>query len=165
VLDINNRQKLRIAEIVAAKESPGCKLALFGFSYKKNTSDTRSTPVASVVAHLIAKGFRVSVHDPEVSAFGFEAEMELQAKRNFFNSPEMEFCGKDVDKCVNGAHAILVMTEWDCFRTYDYRQIVDQMSGKTIYDFRCYMDQEFLRSGSCFDRAFQLGVGWLTPSI
>ena len=35
----------------------GGKIAVFGFSYKKNTSDTRSTPAATIVARLAQNGF------------------------------------------------------------------------------------------------------------
>ena len=77
MLDINQRQKQRIAEIVTANEVPSSKIAVFGFSYKKNTSDTRSTPVALIISLLLEKGFCISVHDPQVTKVGFEAEMEL----------------------------------------------------------------------------------------
>jgi len=53
-----------MAEIVTQAEPAASKLAVFGFSYKKNTSDTRSTPVALIISLLLAKGFTVSVHDP-----------------------------------------------------------------------------------------------------
>jgi UDPglucose 6-dehydrogenase len=57
VLDINQKQKVRMTDIVAENEPAACKLAVFGFSYKKNTSDTRSTPVAQVIACLLERGF------------------------------------------------------------------------------------------------------------
>ena len=40
------------------------KIAVFGFSYKKNTSDTRCTPAATIVARLALSGFNVAIHDP-----------------------------------------------------------------------------------------------------
>ena len=40
------------------------KIAVFGFSYKKNTSDTRTSPVALFVYRLALKGFHVVIHDP-----------------------------------------------------------------------------------------------------
>ena len=42
------------------------KIAVFGFSYKKGTSDTRSAPAVTVVAGLARLGFQVAVHDPQV---------------------------------------------------------------------------------------------------
>ena len=57
---------MRIAEIVknTEKSEDQDKLAIFGFSYKKNTSDTRSTPVALILSKLVENGFNISVHDP-----------------------------------------------------------------------------------------------------
>jgi UDPglucose 6-dehydrogenase len=164
VLDINQRQKARLAELVIQNEQSGTKLAIFGLSYKKDTSDTRETPVALIISNLLASGFKLSLHDPQVSPVGFEAELELQTTRNFTNSPDMEFCGNDTERCATGADAILVMTEWDCFKTYNYDAIAPLMRQKTIYDFRCFMDQKLLISRS-FDRAFQLGVGWLPRDL
>jgi UDP-glucose 6-dehydrogenase len=66
----------------------------------------------------------------------------------------MEFCGNNIERAVSGAKAILIMTEWDCFKEYDYRSICSLMTKKTIYDFRCFMDKAFLSSGACFDNAF-----------
>ena len=40
------------------------KVAVMGFSYKKNTSDPRTTPVALFVHRLAQKGFHVVIHDP-----------------------------------------------------------------------------------------------------
>jgi len=50
VLDINQRQKKRLAEVVIKTETPCTKLAIFGFSYKKDTGDTRNTPVTSIIS-------------------------------------------------------------------------------------------------------------------
>lgn len=54
------------------------KVAIFGFSYKKNTSDTRCTPAATIVARLAQSGFDVAIHDPQVTRVGFEVEMIAQ---------------------------------------------------------------------------------------
>ena len=64
VLDINQRQKARLAEVVSKNELPGATLAIFGLSYKKDTSDTRNTPVAFIVSTLLALGFNLRLHDP-----------------------------------------------------------------------------------------------------
>ena len=40
------------------------KIAVFGFSFKKNTSDTRFTPAATIVARLAISGFNIAIHDP-----------------------------------------------------------------------------------------------------
>ena len=64
VLDVNVHQKHRLAQLVI-DSLPGSamKIALFGFSYKKNTSDTRSTP-SVVLTHKLMQRFQVAIHDP-----------------------------------------------------------------------------------------------------
>ena len=71
---------------------------------------------------------------------GFEAELEMQTRRNLSNSPGLEFCGADFESCSESAGAVLILTEWDCFKDYDYRHITSLMGEKpAIYDFRCFM--------------------------
>ena len=64
--------------------------------------------------------------------------------------------------------AVLILTEWDEFKTYDYSKITSVMAQgdaqKTIYDFRQLLARDVLVS-SPFERAFQLGVGWLKEGI
>ena len=69
VLNSNQHQKIRLAELVGKNEKTceNTKIAVFGFSYKKNTSDTRTTPVALFVHRLALKGFHVTIHDPQVT--------------------------------------------------------------------------------------------------
>ena len=60
------------------------------------------------------------------------------------------------------ASAIVVMTEWDAFKTYDYGALSALMAGgpRTFYDLRNIMARDTLVELP-FDNAFQLGVGWL----
>lgn len=59
VLDLNLHQKTRLADVVIKHEAVSAKggahttIAVFGFSYKKNTSDTRCTPCVSIIAKLV----------------------------------------------------------------------------------------------------------------
>ena len=89
---------------------------MFGFSYKKNTSDTRSTPAAQIVAQL-ARGREVAVHDPQVTDSGFEFEMAAQGYSLGDENLSITFCGPDYSKAVEGAEAIVILTEWDQFKT------------------------------------------------
>lgn len=55
-----------------------------------------------------------------MSLAGFEAEFEAQSHQNISDNPQIMFCGRDIENCANDADALLLMTEWDCFKTYDY---------------------------------------------
>jgi UDPglucose 6-dehydrogenase len=160
VLNVNDVQKRRIAQVVFDNEpriaEAATKLAVFGFSYKKNTSDTRSTPAASIISLLLDQGYEVSVHDPQVTRVGFELEMECQTKRNFTNSSLMHFSGDNYEEVVADAQAILILTEWDCFKEYDMDALGHKMQkGRTtLYDLRCFLSRDFLLKTTAFDRTF-----------
>ena len=88
----------------------------------------------------------------------FNIEMEAQgfpvASENIENNlSNIEFCENDFNYAVKEAQAIVVLTEWDQFSSYDYGSIRKLMKDKaTIYDFRCYLDAAMLAQK--FDRAF-----------
>ena len=114
------------------------------------------------------------MHDPQVTLAGFEFEMVAQGHHALVDDADsenksstagkVEFVGGDKLRAAQGASALLILTEWDQFKTYDYKEIMSHMAEaaglKTIYDFRQIMTKEFLKVGP-FERSFQLGVGWL----
>ena len=142
---MNEHQKLRLAKKVASNfENPqGVEIALFGFAFKKNTSDTRATPCAFLVNYLVEQGFNVKIHDPEVNERGFQMEMEMQGF-NIAEKTNYEFVGKDYTKAVQNAQAIVVATEWDEYNTsnQNYRQLRDIMNPEKalLFDFRSMVD-------------------------
>ena len=103
------------------------KICIFGFSYKKNTSDTRLSQSAYIINYL-SKHFIVSVHDPKVSSEGFQLEMEAQGFSEDKENESIEFCGNDYLSATKDVDCIVVMTEWDEFNKYDYSQICQGMN-------------------------------------
>ena len=103
---------------VVSKKKP--KVCIFGFSYKKNTSDTRLSQSASIINHLAQEGIQVNVHDPKVSQLGFELEMEAQNFTIDKENTNIQFFGNDHKKAVEGCTSIIVLTEWDEFKKYDF---------------------------------------------
>ena len=75
VLDINQYQKLRLSKMIATNlrrdaqnKNDRLKVCIFGFSYKKNTSDTRLSQSAFMVDYLAKyENIEVRVHDPKVT--------------------------------------------------------------------------------------------------
>lgn len=63
---MNDFQKARLAKKVASnfQDARNTEIAIFGYAFKKNTSDTRATPVAYIINYLSEQGFTVKVHDP-----------------------------------------------------------------------------------------------------
>jgi len=100
------------------------KIAVFGFAFKKDTGDVRETPAITVCHMLMQDGARVHVYDPKVKREDAIREfkyhgMEVDDKQLIFeNSPA---------EAVQDAHAVVVLTEWDEFKTYDYADFHKKM--------------------------------------
>ena len=72
------------------------------------------------------------------------------------------FCGDDYLKACQGADSIVIMTEWDQFKEYDYKEIRANMNSQlaSIYDLRSYLDLKGLKERG-FEKVFKLGVGFM----
>ncbi|KAL8760443.1 MAG: hypothetical protein Q9199_000067 [Rusavskia elegans] len=117
VINMNEHQKQRFTKRIIAclyNNLAGKKLAVLGFAFKKNTSDTRESPAITLVSNFVAERARVAIYDPRVQEdqvwrelvnSGSDAEM---LKRN------VSVCRTAYEACV-AADAVVVMTEWDEF--------------------------------------------------
>ena len=146
VLRMNTYQKRRFAtQIVGSMFNTvsGKKLAIFGFSYKKNTSDIRDTPAIDICRALLAEKAQLAMYDPRV------AEQAIQVALTSADGQEQHI---DVDSdpyiAASGAHAIVLLTEWDQFHNsrLDYQRIYATMQQPAfIFDGRNLLDHEALR--------------------
>ncbi len=112
------------------------RVAVLGFAFKADTSDTRESPAIRVCHELAAERAKVVVCDPkalgnaatELADLGEQAEFE-----------------KDPYKAAEGAHAIAVLTEWKEFKELDYKRIYDSMVKPAfIFDGRNILDHQAL---------------------
>lgn len=94
------------------------KITIFGFAYKKNTSDTRESAAISVVKNLIAEQARVCVYDPQVT----KAQIWEELQSHGCGLSEIEryvTVSKDAYDATVDAHAVVILTEWDEFSNKD----------------------------------------------
>ncbi len=120
----------------------GKKIGVWGLAFKPNTDDVRFAPSLAIVRRLIAEGALVSAYDPQAS---HKAKAEL---------PAIRYC-KDLYEAVEGAEALLILTEWDEFRKADLRRVHALMERPLIADGR-----NLFSSGEVTSQGFQyLGVG------
>merc|ERR1712085_190765 len=107
------------------------KIAVFGFAFKKDTGDVRETPAIKVCNMLLDDGALVHVFDPKVEKedalreFGYQG-LTIDSEKLVWEA--------SAAAAVADAHAIVVLTEWDEFKTYDYKAFFDKMK-KPAYVF------------------------------
>lgn len=107
------------------------KIALFGFAFKADTGDTRETPAGTVARLLADEHVRLTISDPKALE---NAKMDLA---------DLEGVSYELDeyKAVEGADAVVVMTDWRHYPTLDWQKIFDSMRKPAlIFDTRNCLD-------------------------
>jgi UDPglucose 6-dehydrogenase len=141
VVDMNEHQKKSFTtriihtmfNTVTAK-----KIAIFGFAFKKDTGDVRETPALTICDMLMQDGAILQVYDPKVLREDAKKEMEYKK----MEVPEDQFMFMDsAEAAVEEAHAIVILTEWEEFKSYDYQKFYTRMQKPSfIFDGRNLLD-------------------------
>ena len=144
VIEMNDYQKRRFARRVLASlfnTVSDKKIAVLGFAFKKDTNDTRESAAIYVCRDLLEEKAQVAIYDPQVSAQQIERELGAQDP-----SAGWELC-PDAYAATEGAHAVLILTEWDLFKDLDYARIYQQMQQPAfLFDGRNLLDLQALRA-------------------
>lgn len=106
----------------------GKKIAVWGLAFKPNTDDIREAPAEYVIEKLLEQGAIVSATDPEAI---HNMEMIFGDKVNFTT---------DQYEVLKDADALLIITEWNEFRTPDFDRMNSLMKSKVIFDGRNLYD-------------------------
>ncbi len=138
VIKINEYQRKRFTRKVIHSlfnTLQGKRIAVLGFAYKKDTNDTRESAAIYICRDLIEEGADIVVYDPQVSAGEIKE----------FTSDSIKIAASAEEAC-EGAHAALVLTEWDVFKELDYSAVYQSMVKPAhIFDGRNILDLEALR--------------------
>ena len=111
----------------------GKQIALLGLTFKPDTDDMRDAPALSIVDRLLAEGAHVRAFDP----VGMPQARPLLPE-------SVQYCG-DVIEAVDGADALVVVTEWDAFRSISPEWLRAAMRGKVVVDLRNIFDAEAMQ--------------------
>lgn len=127
VIAVNRAQRMLMLDKIenALGTLQGKTIAVLGLAFKPNTSDIRESPAIDIIKGLLAKGSTVKAYDPE----GIE-----EFKRAV--SDLMLTYGGDAYAVAQGAHALVVITEWNEFRNLDLMKIKGLLANPVIADLR-----------------------------
>ena len=131
VEEVNRRQKKVIAEKVIARfgeNLTGRTFALWGLAFKPNTDDMREAPSIDTIKILVKRGARIQAFDPEATVQAREVYL-----RDFEAS--IDYAANKYD-ALNGASALLLLTEWTAFRCPDFDEIKSRLAEPVIFDGR-----------------------------
>ena len=121
-------------------------ITIFGFAFKKNTGDTRESSSIYICQHLMDEQACLAIYDPKVESQQIITDLKHPAiSEDPSRVDRLVRILADPYKAAEGSHALVVMTEWDEFKTLDYKRIYDSMLKPAfVFDGRLLLDHERL---------------------
>jgi UDPglucose 6-dehydrogenase len=136
VEEVNDAQKKVLASRVLerfGKDLKGKRIALWGIAFKPRTDDIREAPSLEIIDELLKHGATVTASDPVAIP---NAKKLLGEKVTFFEDPYA---------AIEGADALLVVTEWNEFRRPDFERIKKALRTPVLFDGRNVYDPAHMK--------------------
>ncbi len=133
VESVNRDQKDKLFEYISSfyrGDIAGKTFAVWGLAFKPNTDDMREASSRVLLQALWGAGASVRAYDPEA--------ME-EAQRIYGNRDNLALMGTK-EAALQGADALVIVTEWKSFRVPDFKKMVEEIKDKVIFDGRNLYD-------------------------
>ena len=124
-------------------------IAILGLTFKPNTDDMREAPSLNIVQALQDNGAQIQAYDPE----GMVHAAQLLR--------DVRFCANAYD-AAEGAHALVIVTEWDAFRSLDLEKLHGTMATQLLVDLRnIYDPAQVEAAGFIYEGVGRGSNGWM----
>ena len=126
LIDRNEERKHALARRIIGElqgRPAGKRVAVLGVAFKANTDDVRESAALTIIPMLQEAGVTVQVHDPQAR----QGDAAAFAGAHWCNSPYA---------AAAGAEAVVILTDWDEYRSLDLKRLAAAMAGRTIIDYR-----------------------------
>ncbi|WP_428327472.1 UDP-glucose dehydrogenase family protein [Mucilaginibacter sp.] len=137
VMEVNETQKKRLVvklrEYYGEGGLKGKTFALWGLAFKPETDDIREAPALYIIDELLAAGANVVAYDPE----GMPNVKKLIGDKITYSA--------DRYSALEGADALLIVTEWPVFRTPDFDFMKEKLKAAVIFDGRNLYDLDRMK--------------------
>ncbi len=139
VVKYNQQRKYDMAEKIITILKSGYenkKVSILGLAFKPETDDMRDSPCLDIIPRLQEKGIKISAFDP----------VAMDEAKKFLK--DIEFA-KNMDSCLKNSDALVILTEWNEFRSLSPSQL-NGMKGNLLIDMRNALNPNSFK-GSKFD--------------
>jgi len=136
VVEVNAAQKARMVQKIRTAlggSEAGKTIAVLGLTFKPETDDMRDSPALAILPALADKGASIRAHDPQ----GVEEARPLL--------PDSISYVDDIYETLDGADAIVLMTEWNAYRGLDMEKVKKRMKGNAFIDLRNVYEPESMK--------------------
>ncbi len=138
VQNVNQAQKQVLANKVQAYFNEQLKnkvIAVWGLAFKPNTDDMRDAPSIVFIESMLAQGAKIQAHDPEALN---------SARKIFLDKTNILLCDS-LEQVLEGADALVILTEWNCYKNPDLDLIKKAMNKAVIFDGRNMYEPEHMK--------------------
>ncbi|KFO99313.1 UDP-glucose 6-dehydrogenase [Calypte anna] len=144
VIDMNDYQRRRFASRIIDSlfnTVTDKKIAILGFAFKKDTGDTRESSSIYISKYLMDEGAELHIYDPKVPKEQIILDLSHPGVSEDNQVSRLVTISKDPYEACDGAHALVICTEWDMFKELDYERIHKKMLKPAfIFDGRRVLD-------------------------
>ena len=142
VIEENEKQKLKMVEKIKIAFGGEASIkdkvfAILGLSFKPNTDDMREAPSLVILEKLSKIGAILHVTDPAAINEAKWRLKHIEKSITYFD---------DINECVKSADAIVLLTEWNQYRTINLEELKISMRGNHFFDFRNVYDPKTVSS-------------------
>ena len=133
---VNVDQPKRFVERVSRHfngDLKGKHFAVWGLAFKPRTNDMRDAPAIPIIEKLMELGASIAAYDPEA----------MEEAKPIFGS-RIQLCPNNY-ACLEGADALLLITEWQAFRNPNFERMKSMMRQPVVFDGRNIYEPEHLR--------------------
>ena len=139
ILANNNQKKRMVKKLISLfnGDIKNKKIAILGLAFKANTDDVRESSSINMINSIMIKGGIINAYDPIAN----EEMAKIIKNINYFDN---------LYDAIKKVDAVVIMTEWNEFRSLDLKKIKNQMSGNIFLDTRNIISMEELHSFGFF---------------
>ena len=151
VIKINNYQKNRFSKKVIEHFNNNLRnisISILGWSFKKNTNDSRESASIYICRDLLLSEAQVHIYDPMVSNERIMSDLKDLFFIQGIDKSEIQklisnvFVYDNIYNSILNSNAILILTEWDEFKSFDWKEFFDKSkSNSFIFDARNIIDK------------------------
>ena len=156
VIKINNYQKNRFSKKVIEHFNNNLReisISILGWSFKKNTNDSRESASIYVCRDLLLSEAQVHIYDPMVSNERITSDLKGLFSIQGIGKSEIQklisnvFVYDNIYNSILNSKAILILTEWDEFKSFNWTQFFDKSkSNSFIFDARNIIDKSITQN-------------------
>ena len=148
VIEVNKRQRTLFVEKIInyfdMRKVQG-HIAIWGLSFKPETDDVRKAPSIDIITKLLDKNFLIKAYDP---AAMINFRKKISHKKMIY--------GENLYSILEGAKALVLLTEWNEFRSPDFNKVKKLMNTPVLFDGKNIYNKENIESHGF--ECFQIGV-------